>query len=47
LLPVFTLATTLRVEASTTVSTGVHGDAAEQAPLVDALPDAVQRLLAL
>src|SRR3954465_9772713 len=44
LLPVFRRVTTRRLPASTIVSTGVHGEAAEQAPLVDALPEDVQRL---
>jgi hypothetical protein len=47
LLPVFSRVTTLRFAASTMVSTGVHGDAVEHAPFVDALPDDVQRLAAL
>jgi len=47
LLPVLRRATTLRLPASTIVNTGVHGDAAEQAPFVDALPEDVHRLAAL
>lgn len=47
LLPVGNCATSFLVAASITASTGVQGEAALQAPLVPALPDAVQRLAPL
>lgn len=47
LLPALSRVTTLRWAASMMVNTGVHGEAVEHVPFVDALPDDVQRLAAL